>query len=381
MTESRRLGADSEDISFQQTASKMAEGTNPIPANYSWNMSCPLIDDFRNQVYSTVYSLVFVVGLSGNAFALFVLVKTFKQRTAFNVYMLNLAVSDMLCVCTLPLRVVYYAFKGRWIFGDFLCRISSYSLYVNLYCSIFFMTAMSFNRFLAIVFPVKNLKIVNVKKAKIVCAVIWIFVTVTSSPFLLSGSHKEGNKTKCFEPPAGKRKQGLKSLLIMNYISLVLGFILPFLIILVCYTFIVRALLKSTAAIHKKKASRQRAVHLIIIVLGAFLISFMPYHIQRTVHLHSLLQSNRNCDDIVYMQKSVVVTLCLAAANTCFDPLLYFFSGENFRRRLTSSFTRKSSVSSNQLSNKRKRSLMRVEQDKSDEDSFSPARANGSMSK
>ncbi|XP_078067845.1 cysteinyl leukotriene receptor 1-like [Mustelus asterias] len=358
----------------------MAGGITLRPTTFSRNHSCPPIDDFRNQVYSTVYSLVFVVGLSGNAFALFVLVKTFKQRTAFNVYMLNLAVSDMLCVFTLPLRVVYYAFKGRWMFGDFLCRISSYSLYVNLYCSIYFMTAMSFTRFLAIVFPVKNMKIVNVKKAKIVCAVIWIFVTVTSSPFLLSGSHVHENKTKCFEPPNDKIKRGLKSLLIMNYVSLVLGFILPFLIILVCYTFIIRTLMKSTASIHKKKASRQRAVHLIIIVLAAFLISFMPYHIQRTLHLHSLQENDKNCDDIVYMQKSVVVTLCLAAANTCFDPLLYFFSGENFRRRLTSSFTRKSSLSSNQLSQKKKRSLMRVEHEKSDEDPFNPAQPSGSNS-
>ncbi|GCB61142.1 cysteinyl leukotriene receptor 1 [Scyliorhinus torazame] len=358
----------------------MAGGTTSLPATFPSNFSCKPIDDFRNQVYSTVYTLVFVVGLSGNAFALFVLVKTFKQRTAFNVYMLNLAVSDMLCVCTLPLRVVYYAYKGRWIFGDFLCRISSYALYVNLYCSIYFMTAMSFNRFLAIVFPVKNMKIVNVKKAKIVCAVIWIFVTVTSSPFLLSGSHVHNNKTKCFEPPNDRVKRGLKGLLIMNYISLVLGFILPFLIILICYIFIIRTLMKSTAAIHKKKASRRKAVHLIIIVLGAFLISFMPYHLQRTLHLHSIQQVEKSCDNIVYMQKSVVITLCLAAANTCFDPLLYFFSAENFRRRFTSSFARKSSVSSNQLSNKRKRSLMRVEPDKSDEDPFNPAQTSGSNS-
>ncbi|XP_051877035.1 cysteinyl leukotriene receptor 1 [Pristis pectinata] len=340
--------------------------------------NCPLIDDFRNQVYSTVYSLVFVVGLSGNAFAVYVLVKTFKQRTAFNIYMLNLAVSDLLCVCTLPMRVMYYSYKGRWIFGDILCRITSYSLYVNLYCSIYFMTAMSFTRFLAIVFPVKNLKVVNVKKAKIVCAVIWIFVTLTSAPFLMSGSHVHGNKTKCFEPPSVDRKGRLKSLLIMNYLSLVLGFILPFFIILVCYTFIVRTLMKSTAAIHKKKASRRRAVHLIIIVLAAFLISFMPYHIQRTVHLHFLNQGEKNCDDIVYMQKSVVVTLCLAAANTCFDPLLYFFSGENFRRRLTISFSRKSSMSSHQVSNKRKRSLMFQENDKSDENADTTARSSRS---
>ncbi|XP_038631827.1 cysteinyl leukotriene receptor 1 [Scyliorhinus canicula] len=358
----------------------MAGSTTSLPTTFPSNFSCQPIDDFRNQVYSTVYSLVFFVGFFGNAFALFILVKTFKQRTAFNVYMLNLAVSDMLCVCTLPLRVIYYSNKGKWMFGDFLCRITSYFLYVNLYCSIYFMTAMSFNRFLAIVFPVKNMKIVNVKKAKIVCAVIWIFVTVTSSPFLLSGSHVHGNKTKCFEPPNDRVNRGLKSLLIMNYVSLILGFILPFFVILICYIFIIRTLMKSTASIHKKKTLHQRAVHLIIIVLATFLICFMPYHLQRTLHLHSIQQKEKSCENIVYMQKSVVITLCLAAANTCFDPLLYFFSAENFRRRLASSFARKSSISSNQLSNKRKRSQMPAGPEKSDEDPFNPAQTSGSNS-
>ncbi|XP_007890412.1 cysteinyl leukotriene receptor 1 [Callorhinchus milii] len=343
-----------------------------VYTNSSSNEShtCPSIDEFRNQIYSTIYSFIFVVGLSGNSFALYVLVKTFKQRTAFNIYMLNLAISDLLCVCTLPLRVAYYSSKGRWIFGSFMCRISSYAFYVNLYCSIYFMTAMSFTRFIAIVFPVQNLKIVNIKKAKIVCSVIWIFVMLTSTPFLMKGSHIDGNKTKCFEPPSHSSKKavskGLKTLLTLNYISLILGFIIPFLIIIICYAFIVKSLLKSTAAINKKKASRRKAIHLIIIVLTAFLVSFMPYHIQRTVHLHSLFQAGENCDEIIYMQKSVVVTLCLATANTCFDPLLYFFSGENFRRRLASSFRRKSSVSSNQMSNKRSIGRL-MEQEKNDD--------------
>uniref|UniRef100_A0A0K8RAD7 G-protein coupled receptors family 1 profile domain-containing protein n=1 Tax=Ixodes ricinus TaxID=34613 RepID=A0A0K8RAD7_IXORI len=105
--------------------------------------------------------------------------------------MINLAVSDLLCVCTLPLRVVYYVHKGMWFFGDILCRLSTYALYVNLYCSIFFMTAMSFFRCIAIVFPVKNINLVTEKKAKFVCASIWVFVILTSSPFLMSKSYKD----------------------------------------------------------------------------------------------------------------------------------------------------------------------------------------------
>ncbi|KAM4663396.1 cysteinyl leukotriene receptor 1 [Discoglossus pictus] len=311
--------------------------------------NCTPIEDFRNKVYSTAYSMFTLFGLIGNGFALFVLLKTYKQKTAFHIYMVNLAISDLLFICTLPFRVVYYVNKGKWFFGDFICRICSYTFYVNLYCSIFILTAMSFSRFLAIVFPVKNLKFVSVKKAKWVCAGIWIFVTLTSSPFLFTGSYvSEDNKTKCFEPPPS---QNVSRLLVLNYISLTVGFVLPFIIILVCYTMIIRTLLKNS--MQKKQASRKKAIRMIIIVMTVFFLSFMPYHIQRTVHLHFLNQG-KLCEEKISMQKTVVITLALAASNCCFDPMLYFFSGENFRRRLST--FRKQSFTSIAVEGKRKRS-------------------------
>ncbi|XP_039621854.1 cysteinyl leukotriene receptor 1 isoform X1 [Polypterus senegalus] len=306
--------------------------------NDSFNSCSSLIDDFRNQVYSTIYSLISVFGLVGNGFALYVLIRTYHQRTTFHIYMLNLAIADLLCVSTLPLRVVYYVSKGQWYFGDFLCRVSSYAFYVNLYCSIFFMTAMSCTRFIAIVFPVRNLQLVTEKKAKIVCVIIWVFICLISTPFLMGGQYTEGNKTKCFEPPP---RNNVIKLQILNYISLAVGFTIPFLIIIICYTGIIWTLNTTSKSMKQNKNTKTKAIRMIIIVMAAFLISFMPYHIQRTVHLAFLREQNTSCTDIIYMQKSVVVTLCLAASNCCFDPLLYFFSGENFRKRLHT-FHRKS---------------------------------------
>ncbi|KAM3867043.1 cysteinyl leukotriene receptor 1-like [Diretmus argenteus] len=294
---------------------------------------CPLIDEFRNQVYSTAYSIITVFGLVGNGFALVVLIKTYRQNSPFHVYMLNLAVSDLLCVSTLPLRILYYVNKGQWNFGDFLCRISSYALYVNLYCSIFFMAAMSVTRFLAIVFPVQNLRLVTQGRSRLVCVGIWVFICTMSSPFLMTGEcfDTKTNKTKCFEPPQG---QGVKKLLMLNYLSVVVGFALPFLIILLCYAGIIHTLLSRNLAI-RHRSTGSKAIRMIVIVMLAFLISFMPYHVQRSIHLSSLSQNGTSCEERVAMQKSVVVTLCLAAANSCFDPLLYFFSGEGFRSRLS----------------------------------------------
>ncbi|XP_067103951.1 cysteinyl leukotriene receptor 1 [Osmerus mordax] len=315
---------------------------NTLRDNSSQN--CPSIDEFRNQVYSTVYSLITVFGLVGNGFAVLVLVRTKRQSSPFHVYMLNLAVSDLLCVSTLPLRVLYYVNKGQWNMGDFLCRISSYALYVNLYCSIFFMTAMSVTRFIAIVFPVQNLRLVSQSRARLVCVGIWVFICSVSSPFLMSGEYYDPatNKTKCFEPPQSLSSQrgrpvqaDLSKLNMLNYFSLAVGFILPFLIILISYAGIIRALLSRAQTSRCNRGSGSRAIRMIIIVALAFLLCFTPYHVQRSLHLSFLTRTDTTCDEVVAMQKSVVVTLCLAASNSCFDPLLYFFSGEGFRRRLS----------------------------------------------
>ncbi|XP_044283439.1 cysteinyl leukotriene receptor 1 [Varanus komodoensis] len=295
------------------------------------NSSSCTIEEFRSQVYPITYSITCVLGLVGNGFVLLVLIKTYQQKTALQLYMLNLALSDLLFVCTLPLRVVYYLYKGNWFFGDFLCRVSSYTLYVNLYCSIFFMTAMSFFRCVAIVFPIQSIHFITDKKARLVCISIWVFVMLTSSPFLINGStvDNQTHKTKCFEPP---EENELQKLSVLHYIALIVGFILPFVIIAVCYTMIIWTLLKNSW--QNRDNSHKKAIWMILIVTMVFLISFTPYHIQRTIHLYTL-KNNKSCEERLYMQKSVVITLSLAAFNCCFDPLLYFFAGNNFRKRVS----------------------------------------------
>ncbi|KAJ3581196.1 hypothetical protein NHX12_016931 [Muraenolepis orangiensis] len=295
---------------------------------------CASIDNFRKHVYYTMYSIITVLGLLGNGFALVVLLCTYKKkRSPFQVYMLNLVVSDLLCVCALPLRVIYYAGGNEWDLGDFLCRISSYAFYVNLYCSIFFMAAMSVTRFLAIVFPVQNIRLVTEYRARLACVVIWVFVYMVFSPYLLLGQHKDRtNKTKCFEP----RFTADRKVRALSYLSLVVGFLLPFLVILVCYAGIIRTLVLRKAAKAGGAGTRgrggeavTRAILMIVIVMSTFLVSFMPYHVLLSVRLVNNME-NWDCESKVFTKKLMVVTMCLARSNCCVDPLLYFFSGEGF---------------------------------------------------
>uniref|UniRef100_S4RBX9 G-protein coupled receptors family 1 profile domain-containing protein n=1 Tax=Petromyzon marinus TaxID=7757 RepID=S4RBX9_PETMA len=199
-------------------------------------------DSYKYPVYSAVYGIVFIIGITGNSIALYVFLHLTRTKLASTVYFINLAFADMFFVLILPLRVVYYVRDGDWPFGDAMCRISSFAFYVNLYGSIFFLTGLSVTRYLAVVHPVRSLKAVTARRAVIACVSIWVFVALLTSPFLLNGQHHDASsgRTLCFESKSGG---SLMMILAMNYIALVIGVLVPFAIIVACYVAIARTLM------------------------------------------------------------------------------------------------------------------------------------------
>ncbi|XP_069776205.1 cysteinyl leukotriene receptor 1 [Narcine bancroftii] len=293
------------------------------------------IDAFKFPVFTSVYSVVLAVGLVCNSSALYVFVRLTQRKSASTVFMINLALSDLFFNLTLPYRITYY-WQDEWRLGSFLCRISTYAFYLNLYSSIFFLTALSIFRYVAIVHPVRARSLLTVRRALAVCLAIWLFVGLTSVPFLLASPHLRQGRYRCFEP----RNMSWEQILKMNYMALVLGFLAPFLAIIVCYARIVRRLCSPSHQLPRSaRSSRRRPVCMIFIVLSSFLFCFLPYHVLRTVHLHLMVQGGSCRPRTILVQKAIVVTLCLAASNSCLNPLLYYFVGENFRSTVKSSLT------------------------------------------
>ncbi|XP_074902335.1 cysteinyl leukotriene receptor 2 [Buteo buteo] len=307
--------------------SEMAVDNNYM--NSSFNCT---IDSFKQVIYPTMYLFIFFLGAVGNSLSIYVFFQPSQRKTSVNIYMQNLAVSDLMFVSTLPFRATYFLLGSRWIFGDIVCRIMTYTLYVNMYCSIYFLTVLSVVRFIAIVYPFKHWKVTNMKYARITCAAIWVFVLAASSPLLSKGIAGYSNPTKCLDlHPSSTHR-----LLMMNSFVLVVGFILPFCTIIVCYVFAIKALLKSKTPQRKKAVCHKKALSTIIITLILFLLCFLPYHVLRTVHLMRGGCSPANLP----VHKALVVTLCFAAMNSCLDPILYYFAAENFKARIRSLYRR-----------------------------------------
>ncbi|XP_008822630.1 cysteinyl leukotriene receptor 2 [Nannospalax galili] len=287
------------------------------------------IGNFKKEFYPVIYLIIFVWGALGNGFSIYVFLKTYKKSTSVNVFMLNLAISDFLFISTLPFRADYYFRGSDWRFGDLACKIMSYSLYVNMYTSIYFLTVLSVVRFLATVHPFQLLHTTSIRGAWILCGIIWVFIMASSAVLLKRGYEKNNDILLCLELSSLK----LTRLKIMNHIALVVGFLLPFFTLNICYLLIMRVLLKAKIPESGQRASHRKALTTIIIALLTFLLCFLPYHILRTLHL--VWWSPGSCGEL---QKATVITLALAAANSCFNPFLYYFAGENFKDRLRAIF-------------------------------------------
>ncbi|KAL2096638.1 hypothetical protein ACEWY4_008786 [Coilia grayii] len=295
------------------------------------------IDGFKRSVYPAAYLLIFVIGLVANLISLWFFLKIWRtQRTlsSVNLFMLNLNVSDLMLICSLPFRASYYINNSNWIFGDAICRIMSYIFYVNMYGSVYFLMALSVIRYVAINKPYTYKRQQNYRYSWLVCLSIWLLVSLASVPQLFSRTQPANSNTmRCLEllEPSPDL---LNTFIIMNYGALLLGFLMPLLVILVCYMFVVHRLLRQNRA-QANRHQYKKIFSLIIIVLVIFLACFLPYHVARSIFLQTewdvCVHGSTSCRYIRGVRKAAVITHCLASANSCLDPLLYFFVGENFR--------------------------------------------------
>ncbi|XP_022616614.1 cysteinyl leukotriene receptor 1-like isoform X2 [Seriola dumerili] len=251
-------------------------------------------DTFKYRAYTFTYLLVFPVAFLCNIGALTVFfLQSNRRNSPSYVVMMNLAISDGSFSLTLPLRLAYYFRGGVWDFPDWLCRLCVFGFYVNLYTSILFLTLLSILRWLAVARPLRHRSLATPTRSLLVCLGVWLFVGVSSAPFLSNGV--TNRIVQRLTAPSGLHGSGPSS--------------------------------------NVRLRNRRRSVHLVAMVTATFLLCFLPYHLIRSLHLHAVC-GRWSCGVVVALQRAVVVTLCLAASNSVVNPLLYYYSTRTFRDKM-----------------------------------------------
>ncbi|KAF7215427.1 G-protein coupled receptor 183-A [Nothobranchius furzeri] len=300
--------------------------------------SCKTLYDHR--AYARIfiplfYSIVFSVGLLGNCLALHVIRANQKKLNSTTLYSLNLVISDILFTLSLPLRMLYYAQGFHWPLGEVLCKISGFIFYMNTYAGVNFMTCLSVDRFIAVVLPLRFGKFRKVGNVRYICVGVWLLVLAQTLPLfgMPMTNSEDGGYITCMEYPNFEKVDNISTILIGGVF---LGFIIPVVTILVCYSVLCSKLRLSAKTNHltEKSGRSKKAIGVICCVSVVFVVCFSPYHIDLLQYMIRKLVSNPDCTDLTAFQVSLHITVCLMNLNACLDPFIYFFACKGYKRKL-----------------------------------------------
>lgn len=102
-----------------------------------------------------MYLVIIIIGIPSNSFFLYVSWQHIKKRNTLGIYLLNLALSDLLFTVGLFLWVEFM-WHGVWFHGDAVCILSVIILFTNFYTSDGLLCCIALNRYLAVVHPLKH---------------------------------------------------------------------------------------------------------------------------------------------------------------------------------------------------------------------------------
>ncbi|XP_035269618.1 ovarian cancer G-protein coupled receptor 1 [Anguilla anguilla] len=287
-------------------------------------INCTISHEIHQYLFSWVYILVLLIGFPANVYSLYHAWQQLRARNELGIYLLNLTVSDLLYLASLPLWL-QYIFKGDdWEHKEWLCKLCGFLLYENIYISIGFLCCISIDRYLAVVYPFRFSGLRSMRAATAASAFIWLKEVAVGVVLFHRKelSTDRTNQSVCFEhyPMADWERP-------INYYRFFVGFLFPLGILSASYFRVLRAVNKSTGT---QSAQKTRIKHLVTSTIVIFLVCFSPYHL--FLLMRTVLE--RACPFIEAIFNYYHFSLMLTSFNCVADPALYCFVGEFAQREM-----------------------------------------------
>ncbi|KAM5307236.1 proteinase-activated receptor 4 [Glossophaga mutica] len=269
-----------------------------------------------------LYGLALGLGLPANGLALWVLA-TRVPRLPSTVLLMNLAAADLLLALALPPRIAYHLRGQRWPFGEAACRLDTAALYGHMYCSMLLLAAISLDRYLAVVHPLRALILRGPRLATGLCTVAWLAAATLVLPLGLQQQTFQLSRSEhvlCHDVlPVGAQLSYWRPAFIC---LAVLGCLLPLLAMLLCYG----AALCALAAGGRRYS---HALRLTALVLASALVFFAPSNVLLLLHY-----SDPGPEAWGNLYAAYVPSLALSTLNSCVDPFVYYYVSTEFRDKV-----------------------------------------------
>ncbi|XP_023587977.1 C-C chemokine receptor type 8 isoform X1 [Trichechus manatus latirostris] len=287
-----------------------------------------LIQGGSNFLLAIFYCFLFVFSLLGNSLVILVLITRKKLKSITDVYLLNLALSDLLFVLSFPFLTHYRL--DQWVFGTVMCKVVSGFYYIGFFSSMFFITLMSVDRYLAVVHAVYAMKVRTASVGTALSLVVWLTAITATSPLLVFYQvASEDGSLQCY---SSYNQQTLKWKIFTYFEINILGLLIPFTILIFCYISILHQLRGC------QNRNKTKAIRLVLIVVIASLFFWIPFNV---VLFLTSLHGMHILDGCVMSQQLIYathVTETISFTHCCVNPVIYAFMGEKFKKHLSEIF-------------------------------------------
>ncbi|KAM9589486.1 LOW QUALITY PROTEIN: somatostatin receptor type 4 [Trichechus inunguis] len=262
-----------------------------------------------------IYALMCLVG-RGNALVIFAILRYAKMKTATKVYLLNLAIADELFMLSVPF-VASSAALRHWPFGSVLCRAVLSVDGLNMFTSVFCLTVLSVDRYVAVVHPLLAATYRRPSVAKLINLGVWLaslLVTLPITIFADTLPAQGGQAVAC------NLRWPHPALAVFVVYTLLLGFLLPVLAIGLCYLLIVGKMRAVALAGWPQRRRSEKIIRLVLRVVAVFVLCWLPFCVVQLLNLF-----------VTSLDASINhVSLILSYTNSCANPILYGFLSDNF---------------------------------------------------
>ncbi|XP_029303018.1 G protein-coupled receptor 184 [Cottoperca gobio] len=300
--------------------------TQPATSTNSTPVCVKIGDSAISDLLMSVYILTFIFGLIFHVLTLGPICQQVRRQNVLGIFLLNLSLSDMLFIFTMPLWINYYRQNHHWQLSAMSCSIAGFFYYSNMYISLYLLCCISVDRCLVVTFPLRSKTHRTSRYAWAQCATVYLVVITMHIMVLvndnLTDAHDEvNNNDRCYETYPMQKPVAL-----FNLVRVGIGFLLPLLVLALSYWRVLATVGQSPGL----SAQAKRKVRLLSFgVIGIFSICFAPYHIlllTRSLVFYYIDNTDPQGSYCKFEQKMhffFSCTLALSSLNCVVDPVLY----------------------------------------------------------
>lgn len=277
-----------------------------------------------HQIGIAILVLAFVFGFPGNLFVVWSILCKVRRRSVTCLLILNLALADALVLLSAPLFLRFLAGQRGWEFGSALCKTVHYLCCINMYASIYLICLMSLDRWLAVTKPFLSQRMRTKKRLLLIMLGIWVMAFLMALPMPFYRSLLQIPSMPIYVcVPYHWKSVGHE---IFQYFSeTLLGFLVPFTFILVCY---ISVICRLRSAMFQRKG---RGSILILLIIGAFTVFWLPYHLINILQVIGLIQGSSSLSKAAKVARPNVTAFAFLSSSI--NPVLYVFAGSSHIRQ------------------------------------------------